>query len=112
MRGERGPTGPAGQRGEPGVCDVSKCSSDGANEVDSSSESSFVAFTAGLSRNFTRSLENKGIIVYDAIQLKYPLTSANGYSSKTGVFTAPTSGKSSLLPTTISPLFSQRGNGD
>lgn len=59
-------------------------------------DNSFVAFTAGLSKNFTRTTKNNGIIVYDKVQLKYPPTSPNGYSSQTGVFTATTSGMSCL----------------
>jgi len=92
--GLRGQPGPAGPPGQPGVCDMSKCSTD-SNEVpvvEKPSADSFVAFNAGLSKNFTRTAKNNGIIVYDRIQLKYPPTAQNGYSSRTGVFTAPTSG--------------------
>ena len=54
---------------------------------------SFVAFTAGLSRNFSRNAQNNGIIVYDKIQLKFPPTSLNGYAAESGIFTATTSGR-------------------
>lgn len=91
ITGQRGPAGPTGRPGVPGVCDISKCNSQDTNEVEKP-DNSFVAFTAGLSKNFTRTTKNNGIIVYDKVQLKYPPTSPNGYSSQTGVFTATTSG--------------------
>ena len=93
--------GPPGPAGVAGTCSASLCRSDSsANEVGDSGGSpknkgGFVAFTAGLSKNFTRTSANKGIVVFDRVQLKYPL-GTQAYSHKNGVFTAPTSGSDIL----------------
>ena len=100
MPGIRGPMGPPGQAGLPGTCSADLCRSESSqNDVTNfggspnfgGSSGGFVAFTAGLSKNFTRTSANKGVVVFDKIQLKYPL-GTNGYSHKNGIFTAPTSG--------------------
>jgi hypothetical protein len=93
-----GRTGPAGPPGPPGQCDRSYCSGSGSiNDVSSSYSNSnqqedlFAAFTVGLTRNFTRTNSNKGVVLFDKVQLTYPRNV--GYDKNTGVYTTPISGK-------------------
>ncbi|CBY07035.1 unnamed protein product [Oikopleura dioica] len=111
--GLMGRTGPVGPPGPPGQCDRSYCtggSSSSMNDVSSSYSNSqedlFAAFTVGLTRNFTRTSINKGVVLFDKVQLTYPRNV--GYDINTGVYTTPISGIYHLTTSAFAlekPLF-------
>ncbi|CAG5113528.1 Oidioi.mRNA.OKI2018_I69.chr2.g7628.t1.cds [Oikopleura dioica] len=109
--GLMGRTGPAGPPGPPGQCDRSYCVGGASmNDVSSSysqpTEDLFAAFTVGLTRNFTRTSRNKGVVRFDKVQLTYPRNI--GYDTNTGVYTTPISGIYHLTTSAFAlekPLF-------
>lgn len=64
---------------------------DVSSSYSNSQEDLFAAFTVGLTRNFTRTSINKGVVLFDKVQLTYPRNV--GYDINTGVYTTPISGK-------------------